>query len=303
MFKSGYIALIGTPNAGKSTLLNTILGEKLAAVSPKAQTTRKNFLGILTTEKYQMIFLDTPGLHQSPKLINQYMIEELDEAVKEADLCVYLVPVDELFHEEVKLFHEKISKKYPQKKFLLVLNKCDLDFKEHLIDIHQLKSDFPDLHCAPLSALKAEGIQEFLTTVEAMLPEGPAYYPDDQISSSNMRDIVSELIREQAMSLLHQEIPYALAVQITAYKEKESLTKIEADLIVERDSQKGMVVGKGGEMIKKIGSCAREVIEAQIDDKVLLKLRVRLDKNWTKDPKKMARYGYKKVFNNKNPKL
>lgn len=278
-FRAGYVALVGVPNAGKSTLLNVILGEKLSAVTSKPQTTRKKFVGVLTDEKTQIVFLDTPGLHESEKQLNKFLIREAKEAISEADVVVFLFPKDENISPELFELYTKIK---DEKKCLLAVTKNDLK----MFPVSKIKN--PIL----VSCVTKEGVKTLLTEIKKLLPENPAYYPDDILTPENLRDIASELIREKAMMYLHEEIPYSLAVELIRFKELPTLTHIEANLVVEQDSQKGMVIGSGAKMIKKIGMEARTEIEKLMETKVRLELHVKVDHKWTKDPKKLAKYGY-----------
>ncbi|MDO8519778.1 MAG: GTPase Era [Deltaproteobacteria bacterium] len=305
--KSGYVAIIGRPNAGKSTLINKILGEKLAAVTDKPQTTRSRFLGIYSTDDCQIIFLDTPGVHESEKKLNQYMMEEVGAAVQDADVVLLLFDgtrKDEFFE---KFVNELIAKN-PAKKVLSVVNKMDLP---------PFEKGGPG-GIFPISALRGTGVPELLTQIYELLSEGPAYYPTDELTDKPLRDIAAEIIREKAMELTFQEIPYSLAVEILSFKEEPKITRIEASLIVESESQKGMVIGKGGKLIKQIGSESIKDIKRLLGGlasppplakpmepppqrpfgpcyvKVLLKLKVKVDKNWTKNPARLAAYGYRK---------
>ena len=298
-FASGYVALIGVPNAGKSTLLNALLGEKLSAVTSKPQTTRKKFIGVLTDEKTQIIFLDTPGLHESEKQLNKFLVREAHEAISEADVVVFLFPKDEAPSPELFELYQKIK---DEKKCLLVVTKNDLDFpfsppspsrgearnRNPVRGEPRVRVKNPLLISVP----KKQGIEALLKEIKKLLPQNPPYYPDDILTPENLRDIASELIREKAMMYLHQEIPYSLAVELIRFKELPTLTHIEANLVVEQDSQKGMVIGSSAKMIKKIGMEARTEIEKLMETKVRLELHVKVDHKWTKDPAKLAKYGY-----------
>ena len=279
--KSGFVAIIGPPNVGKSTLLNKILGEKLTAVTDKPQTTRSRFLGIYSTGDCQIIFLDTPGAHESAKQLNQYMMQEVAGAINDADVVLFLFDgtKEDTFFDQ---FVNELIVKHPSKNFLTVVNKLDL----RRGDIHGAHS---------ISALTGEGVQNLLTTIQNLLPEGPAYYPTDELTDKNLRYLASEIIREKAMELTFQEIPYSLAVEIISYKEEPEIVRIEANLIVEQESQKGMVIGQGAKLIKEIGIKSRKDIEKLIDNNVYLKLNVKVDKSWTKNPARLDHYGYGKM--------
>lgn len=292
MFKSGYIAILGVPNAGKSTLLNAILKEKIAPVTDKPQTTRKRLKGIYTTDVCQMIFLDTPGIHHSEKNLNRFMRGEIDEAIRDADILVYLFAVDSADPTDMLDLIRRNRERYPDKKGIVIVTKIDLPIERHHLDVNVLQQELSDLKGYPVSALTRAGLDEMIQALTDLLPEGPAFYPEDDLTDENLRDIAAEIIREKAMTFLHEEIPYSLAVVVNEFKEAD-LTRIQADLIVEHDSQKGMVIGEGGRMIKNIGMNARKDIETLLGTKVFLELKVKVDKNWTKDPARLARYGYR----------
>lgn len=287
MFKSGYIAFLGAPNVGKSTLLNAILKEKLAIVTPKPQTTRKKLAGIYSTATCQMIFLDVPGVHESAKALNQTLHHEITRAVLDADVLAYMISVDTGAAEIKKIFAHN-QKKYPQKKSILILNKVDLADHGQVLNLRP----FANLPQCRVSAETGAGIAPLLQTLESLLPEGPAYYPDDQLTDANLRDLAGEIIREKAMLHLHQEIPYALAVEILEFVETADSTRIQANVVVEQESQKGMVIGRGGQMIKTIGSEARVDLAKLLGQKVRLELKVKVDKKWTRDAAKLKKYGY-----------
>lgn len=291
MFKSGYIAILGAPNAGKSTLLNAILKEKIAPVTDKPQTTRKLLKGIYSTDDCQMIFLDTPGVHRSEKQLNRFMLKEIDQAITDADVLVYLFSVDD---PETGVMLDLIRgvKSRCSKKAIILINKIDLPVEMHRLDVEALRREFSDMNGYPVSAKNGAGLDDLMAVLTGLLPSGPAFYPEDDLTDENIRDISAEIIREKAMDLTYQEIPYSLTVDVRSFKESPTLTRIEANLIVEHDSQKGMVVGEGGRMIKQIGMRARKDIETLLGTKVFLDLKVKVDKNWTKNSAKLARYGY-----------
>lgn len=288
MFKSGYIAFLGAPNVGKSTLLNAILKEKLAIVTPKPQTTRKKLAGIYSTATCQMIFLDVPGVHESAKALNQTLHHEITRAILDADILAYMVSVDTGSIAAIKILFDHNQKKYPQKKSVLLINKSDLADDRQVLDLRP----FANVQQCHVSAKTGVGIASLLQTLESLLPEGPAYYPDDQLTDANLRDLAGEIIREKAMLHLHQEIPYALAVEILEFAETSDNTRIQANVVVEQESQKGMVIGRGGQMIKTIGSEARVDLAKLLGQKVRLELKVKVDKKWTRDVTKLKKYGY-----------
>lgn len=292
-FKSGYVALIGQPNVGKSTLLNAILGERLAIVTPKPQTTRHRITGILNEDDYQIIFLDTPGYHVSDKPLNQAMLEVVDSVMGDADvLCVMVEPGSPDPDLDHRLFERAGSERA-----IVVINKADKVKKGEFQKMAEAYRDkWGAKEVVVISALENLGVASLIDAIKERLPEGPAYFPQDDFTDLNMRFIASELIREEVFKQMQQEIPYSTAVTIDSYKdprEGQRITEIAATIVVERDSQKGMVIGKKGARIKAIGKAARAKIEEMIDGQVFLELNVRVEKNWTKDDKRLKELGYK----------
>lgn len=295
--KSGFVAIVGEPNAGKSTLLNQWVGEHVAITSPKAQTTRQAIRGILNRPDAQVVFVDTPGFHDSGKAFNQYMIEKVKETIKDADVCCLVTdPVTGLSPLNRELLEYAKSKKKPS---LIAVNKMDTvagpaapAFRVPVETGPHGKACASPATAYPISALNGDGCNALLEALVAKLPEGPALFPDDIYTEHSERFLVSELIREVLLEKLHQELPYSAAVVIDAYQEKPAITVITAAIVVEKDSQKSMVIGARGGMIKEIGTESRRRIEKMIDTKVFLELLVRVEKNWTKDPKKVEELGY-----------
>ena len=303
MFKSGFVAIVGRPNSGKSTLMNKVLGSTLSIVTPKAQTTRERVLGILTEKEGQIVFVDTPGIHKARTGgINEYMVNEAKHALEEPSCVWYIVdPRSKLEHEKAVIELLKHSKA----PVIILMNKSDLF--DTFIPEHQVS----ELQVSLEVALKAEGIdhrqtlriaaqlrqgtENLLKNTWELMPEGPKYYDDpDQLSDRPTRFFVAELIREQLYLNLGDEIPYSCGVEIEKYDEKSKPLRIEAVIFVERDSQKGMVVGKGGSKIKEIGQAARQTIEKFIGEKIFLGLNVKLLKDWTSDVAALERMGYRK---------
>lgn len=290
-FHSGYVALIGRPNAGKSTLLNAILGEKLAIVTPKPQTTRQQIRGIHSGEGFQMIFVDTPGYHNSKIALNQAMIESAINAARDADVVVYLFDATLGITKEDKAALAAI--KDIGAPLLCLLNKVDKVKKPDLLPLMQKVAALaPWNEIIPVSATRADGVQIVLDKVRALLPEGPLYFPADQLSDANERFRAAEIIREKAFQLLGQELPYSTAVEIEEFREEGKLNRIAARIHVERESQKGMVIGKGGKTLKEIGTRARKDLEALWDKKVFLEVFVDVRKDWTKNPRYIKEFGY-----------
>jgi GTP-binding protein Era len=293
-FKSGYIAILGAPNVGKSTLLNALLGEKLAVVSEKPQTTRHKLLGILNVKGGQLLFLDTPGLHQADKALNVHMRDEALSSLKDADLVYFLV---EPFHppkEEEKAFLKEIEAK--KKPYFLILNKIDQVPKPHLLPlIESWNQVATPKEIFLISASRGDGVDDLVPKTMEVLPEGPVYFPEDQLTDRDMRYLSSEIIREKIFRLTHQEIPYSVEVVIDEFKEQADppVDRISATIYVEKDSQKPIVIGKGGQMLKKVGQQAREEIERMSGRKAFLTLFVKVVKDWTKKDSILKELGYK----------
>ncbi len=291
-FKAGFAAIIGRPNVGKSTLLNSVLGEKIAIISDKPQTTRNRILGIKNYPQGQIIFLDTPGIHRSKSRLNQSMVKVALETYNEVDLICFLIEANDPHHEENELVLETLAK--VQKPVFLVINKIDLVSKEEILPVMEVYSrKRPFQQIIPLSALKGEGVEILLDEIVAVLPEGPALFPDDMITDLPERFLAGELIREKIFQRTRQEVPYATAVVVEEFKEKEekNLVVIKAVILVERESQKGILIGEKGRMLKEIGSQARKEVEALLGAKVFLELWVKVDKDWSEDPRALRRLG------------
>lgn len=293
-FKAGFIAVVGRPNVGKSTLINGLLGQKIAAVSPKPQTTRRIQLGILTTSEVQIVFMDTPGIHKPVHKLGEYMNEAAAETLKDADGILWLVDASVLPNEEDLIVAAKLAEVRRSTPILLALNKVDLISGEAL-DRHQ--EDYQTLlpRAIPfrLSALTGYETDPLIRAMIELLPEGEPFYSEDQVTDLYEREIASELIREAALLHLRDEVPHSIAVRMDEFQERgNSGAYIAATLLVERDSQKGIVIGKGGEMLKAIGSTARKEIENMSGRKVFLELRVKVNKNWRNDPFVLKLLGY-----------
>jgi len=289
IFKSGFVGIFGKPNAGKSTLLNALLKEKLAIVSPKAQTTRNKILGILTEKNYQIIFSDTPGILQSSYKLHEKMLSEIEQVKQGTDVIVFVIDVKEDVQENLELL-KKFKSKAP---IVIVLNKCDKIGKEeigNLKNIYQQGSRCQEV--VLISALQQQGLDELIARIIKWLPDMPPYYDEDTLTDKPIRFFVGELIREKLFFLLKDELPYHAAVIVRQYKEELNITKIQADIIVSRETQKAILIGKGGAMIKKIGQAAREDIEKFIDKKVFLELFVKVRKDWRNNDLYLKEYGY-----------
>jgi GTPase len=294
-FRTGFITILGKPNVGKSTLVNALLGQKIAAVSPKPQTTRHRQLGILTTETAQLIFVDTPGIHTPHHKLGQFFNQEAEEAIEGVDVALFLVDASAEPDDEDKLVSDIISSLRRKTDLVLVLNKIDVVPAETL-DARRAayQALVPNAPVVDISATRRDGLADLLTALESRLPIRPAEYPEDQVTDLYEREIAVELIREAALIYLQQEVPHALAVRLDEFTERENGNAyIAATLFVERDSQKGIVIGEGAMMLKRIGSAARKEIEAMSGRKVYLELRVKVEKDWRDDENALRRFGYK----------
>lgn len=282
--KTGMVAIVGPPNAGKSTLLNTLLGEKISIVTPKPQTTRNRILGIMNHEQYQILLLDTPGLHQARLPFNEEMVRIAKASLTEVDVILFLIDACQpLAAENSKTF---VFLKDAPCPVILVLNKIDLLAREQLLPIiDTCRQLYPFAAIVPLSALRNRGTDSLLAEMLALLPVGPRLYPEDIPTDVTERFIVAEIIREKIFLLTGQEVPYATAVIIDSFKEddRKDLVTIHATIVVEKGSQKGIIIGRAGTRLGRIGKSARADIEGLLGRQVLLKLWVRVRKNWTKD--------------------
>ncbi len=293
-FRCGFAAVAGRPNVGKSTLVNALLGQKVAAVSPKPQTTRVSQLGILTSEASQVIFIDTPGLHQAHHKLGESMNAVARDALQDADVILWLVDAGQPPHEEDQIITVHLAELTNLPPVFQVLNKSDLINAEVLA---QRKTEyaklFPRVRQMAVSALTGAGLGEMLAAVIAELPETEALYPADQVTDQYEREIAADLIREAALQYLREEVPYAMAVRVEQFQERgESGAFISATLFVEKESQKGIVIGKGGVMLKTIGQSARAAIESMSGRKVFLELRVKVSKNWRSNPAFLKQMGF-----------
>jgi GTPase len=299
--RSGVVSVVGRPNVGKSTLINRILGQKIAIVSPKPQTTRKQQLGIYTDAQSQILFTDTPGLHRPQHKLGEYMVSVAQESLRDAD-CVLWVVDGSVPPEAADVYiAETLNTLGGQNPILLVLNKVDLLASAQIDHQAAYTSLVASKQVLPVSALKGEGLDALLAAVHDVLPLGPRYYPPDQVSEANMRFIAAEMIREKIILHTEQEIPYSVAVEIDEYKERDEETVyISAIIYVERDTQKGIVVGKAGAMIKQIGSEARVELGEMLNARIYLELHVKVLKNWRSDPDLMRRLGYRMPDKNDN---
>ncbi|MGG5462644.1 GTPase Era [Clostridium sp. B9] len=295
MFKSGFITIVGRPNVGKSTLTNLIMGEKLSIVSNKPQTTRNNIQTILTGEDYQMIFVDTPGIHKPKHKLGEYMVNSATDSIKDVDLVLFLSnPCDEVGRGDKFIIEQLKKQKAP---VIFVLNKVDESTPEKVaktLELFSKEYDFAEM--IPVSAMKAKNTDKLLELMIKYLPEGPKYYPEDMITDVQERFVVAEIVREKALKNLSQEVPHGIAVDVLQMKQEPSgKYNIEVDLICEKASHKGIIIGKNGQTLKKIGSTARFELERFLREKVNIKIWVKVRKEWRDNNALLRELGYKKL--------
>jgi len=292
--RSGFISIIGRPNVGKSTFLNRVIGQKIAIMSDKPQTTRNKVQGVLTLEDSQLIFIDTPGIHKPKHRLGDFMMKVAQNTLKEVDLVLFMVNAQEGYGRGEEFIIEKLQNvKTP---VFLVINKIDMihpDQLLELIDSYQQKFDFAEI--VPISALEGNNIEKLLEQIKGKMPEGPQFYPADQVTDHPERFIVSELIREKALHLTREEIPHSTAVVIEKMERQseKDMVYVMATIIVERDSQKGIIIGKQGSMLKEIGKRARLDIENLLGSKVFLELWVKVQKDWRNKASHLRDYGFR----------
>ena len=292
-YKSGFVTLIGRPNVGKSTLMNYLIGQKIAITSNKPQTTRNRIQTVLTTEEGQIVFVDTPGIHKAKNKLGEYMVNVAERTLNEVDVVLWLVEPTTFIGAGEKHIAEQLGKvKTP---VILVINKVDMVKKEEVltfIDAYRKIYDFAEI--VPVSARSGENTEELVKVILKYLPYGPQFYDEDTITDQPERQIVSELIREKALHCLNDEIPHGIAVAIDSMKYRRKIVDIDATIICERDSHKGIIIGKQGAMLKKIGSTARFEIERMLDCKVNLQLWVKVKKDWRDSDFLIKNFGYTK---------
>jgi len=292
VFKSGFAAIIGRPNVGKSTLLNSILGEHLAAVTQKPQTTRHKISGVYNSDDSQIVFLDTPGYHQSRKPLNQVMNEVVDSVIGDADVVCLMIEANRQGEDEERELFDRVG----AERCIIVANKADLVDPALFGEIAaRYRDEWKAREMVFISALTGEGVLDLIGAIKERLPEGEPFYPTDIYTSHPVRFIAAEIIREEVFLQMQQEIPYSAAVEIDEFKDPKKegdITRIRASIVVERETQKAMVIGKGGARIKEIGTKARKKIEELVGGKVFLELRVRVERDWTKDEDSIHKLGY-----------
>ena len=295
MFKSGFVTIVGRPNVGKSTLLNHIMGEKLSIVSNKPQTTRNNIQTILTGDNHQLVFVDTPGIHKPKHKLGEYMVNSAKDSIKEVDLVLFLINPDEEIGRGDKFIIETLkNQKAP---VFLVVNKIDEFTQDRVAKTLQMYSEEMDFkEIIPISALKGKNVEKLVELMIDTMPEGPKYYPDDMITDVQERFAISEIVREKALRTLREEIPHGIAVDVIQMKQSPSGTwHIEVDMLCEKDSHKGIIIGKNGQSLKKIGESARYEIERFLHSKVNLKIWVKVRKEWRDNQNLLKELGYKKM--------
>lgn len=296
-FKSGYVSVVGRPNVGKSTLLNAIIGEKISAISSKPQTTRQNITFIHTDDDSQIIFLDTPGIQRPKNKLGEFMLTESKESIDEADVITYIVDTSKKIGKAERSIIDILKEYQGKLPIILLINKVDTIKKDEILEIISMYAEegiFNEI--IPISAMKNDGIDIYIETLKKYLKPGPMYYPEDMITDKNERFIVSEIIREKGLRYLNEEVPHGLAISIEKFKKRENknIYDIEANIYVERDSHKGILIGKGGSMLKRIGTEAREDAERLLDAKVNLQIWVKVEKNWRERDNLVKRFGYDK---------
>lgn len=294
-FKSGFVAIIGRPNVGKSTLLNRVVAQKIAIMSDKAQTTRNKIQGVYTTDNEQIVFIDTPGIHKPKTKLGDFMVETAYSALREVDAILFMVSADQPRGRGDDFIIERL--KNAKAPIYLVINKIDTIHPDQLlpiIDDYRKELEFNEI--VPISATEGNNVDTLLSTLTSDLPEGPQFYPDDQVTDHPEYFIVSELIREKILHMTEQEVPHSIAV-ITESMKRDEFDKvhIQATIVVERDSQKGIIIGKGGKMLKNIGIKSRKDIENLLGNKVYLELWVKVQKNWRDKNKDLQNFGYKEM--------
>lgn len=294
MFKSGFISIIGRSNVGKSTFLNKVIGERISIVSSRPQTTRNNIKFIYTDDKMQCIFIDTPGIQKPKNKLGEFMLESATSAFKDVDIITYIVDNSGVIGENENYIISKLKEE--NKLIILLINKTDIISEERTQEIVKTFEEFGIFDIIlPISALTGRNIDEYFETIYKMLPEGPKYYDEDEITDQSVRSICAEIVREKALLFLQEEVPHGINIEINKFKKRENreLYDIEATILVEKKSHKGIVIGKGGEMIKKIGMTARTDMETFLDSQVNLRLWVKIDADWRNNLNKLQNFGYK----------
>ena len=288
--KSGFVNIIGNPNVGKSTLMNALVGEKLSIITSKAQTTRHRIMGIVSGEDFQIVYSDTPGILKPGYKLQESMMKFVEGAVQDADVILYVTDTVEQSDRSQRIIDEVRHSGIPA---IVVINKIDLSSPEALeILVDKWHKELPDAVIVPTSAKEQFNIEGLFHTILEKLPEGPAFYPKDTLTDKTMRFFASEIIREKILKFYDKEIPYCCQIEIDSYKEEETIDRIAATIHVARDSQKGIIIGHKGEMLKKVGMAARKDMEEFLGKKVFLQLFVRVSSDWRNDERKLRQFGY-----------
>lgn len=293
-FKSGFVTIVGRPNVGKSTFLNRVIGQKIAIMSDKPQTTRNKVQGVYTTEDTQMIFIDTPGIHKPKHKLGEFMLKVSKNALREVEAIMFMVNATQKMGAGDRFVMEML--KGTKTPVFLIVNKIDAVHPDELLSIiDAYKAEFDFAEIIPISALQGNNVDKLLETLKKYLPAGPQYYPADQVTDHPERFIIAELIREKVLHLTRDEIPHSVAVEIEkiAKDENKDLVRINASIIIERDSQKGIIIGKRGALLKEIGTRARHDIETLLGSKVYLELWVKVQKDWRDRASQLRDYGYR----------
>ncbi|WP_370424928.1 GTPase Era [Tenacibaculum dicentrarchi] len=289
--KSGFVNIIGNPNVGKSTLMNALVGEKLSIITPKAQTTRHRILGIVNDENHQVVFSDTPGILKPAYELQNSMMDFVKSAFDDADVLIYMVEVGEKELKNEAFFKRIIHSEIP---IILLLNKIDKSSQEEVEEkIEYWKNKVPNAFVYVISALEKFNIDTVFSKIIELLPEGPAFYPKDQLTDKPERFFVNEKIREKILTHYKKEIPYAIEVETEEFSEEENIIKIRSVIMVERDTQKGIIIGHKGTALKRVGTESRKDLEIFFDKKVFLELYVKVNKNWRSNDRQLKRFGYK----------
>jgi len=289
--KSGFINIIGNPNVGKSTLMNCLVGEKLSIITSKAQTTRHRILGIVNGDNFQLIFSDTPGIIKPSYELQNLMMDFVKSALEDADVLLYMVEIGEKSIKDSEVHKKILSAKIPT---LILLNKIDLSNQEQSEnEINKWSKMYPDCDIYPISALNNFNIEKVINRIIELIPESPPYFPKDQLTDKPERFFVNEKLREKILLYYDKEIPYSVEVVTEEFKEEESIIKIRSQILVERESQKGIIIGHKGVALKKIGTKARIDLERFFGKKVFIELHVKVSKNWRSNPNQLKKFGYK----------
>ncbi|MFC4388497.1 GTPase Era [Gracilibacillus marinus] len=292
-FKSGFVAIIGRPNVGKSTFMNRVIGQKIAIMSDKAQTTRNKIQGVYTDKEKQIIFIDTPGIHKPKHKLGDFMVKIAENTLSEVDAIMFMINADEGYGRGDQFIIDKLPKNTP---VFLIINKIDLVTPDELlplIELYKDKFDFAEI--IPISALEGNNVDHLMNVFDKYLAEGPQFYPEDQVTDHPERFIIAELIREKVLHLTREEIPHSVAVVIDQISNRGDNEKVlvQASIIVERKSQKGIIIGKQGSMLKEVGKRARQDIEGLLGSKVYLELWVKVQENWRNKPHHLYEFGFK----------